>query len=135
MADRIVCMSKGRMEQIGTADDLYQRPNKLFVASFIGAPPINLLEARGSGGRLEVGERSLAAPGIEGGVVLGIRPEHLKLHAPAESARLPGEISPVEPLGRETLDAVMTPLGSLRVLEAGSERRLEQARPVLIEAA
>ncbi len=132
MADRIVCMSKGRIEQIGTADDLYQRPNKLFVASFIGAPPINLLEGRGSGGKLQVGELSLAAPGVEGAVVLGIRPEHLTLHPPADGARLPGEISTVEPLGRETLYEVTTPLGSLRVLEAGSERRFREADPVAV---
>ena len=47
MADRIICMSKGRIEQIGTADDLYQRPDSLFVAGFIGSPPINLLPGSG----------------------------------------------------------------------------------------
>src|SRR4029078_10621129 len=44
MADRIVCMSKGRIEQIGTAAALYHLPDTLFVASFIGSPPINVLE-------------------------------------------------------------------------------------------
>ncbi len=161
MADRIICMSKGRIEQIGTADDLYQRPDKLFVAGFIGSPPINLLDGQAQGGRLAVGALSLAAPGIEGAVVLGIRPEHLTLRPGVETGGLTGDISTVEPLGRETLYEVTTPMGSLRVLEAGSERRfreadrvavdvpdeallvfdkaserrLEQARPVLTEAA
>ena len=49
MADRIICMSKGRIEQIGTADTLYHRPDSLFVAGFIGSPPINLLEGEASG--------------------------------------------------------------------------------------
>ena len=53
MADRIICMRAGRIEQIGTPDDLYLRPSSLFVASFIGSPPINLIvgEARGRHGQ------------------------------------------------------------------------------------
>lgn len=121
MADRVVCMSKGRIEQIGTADDLYQRPDKLFVASFIGAPPINLIDGEAHGGAVRVGELTLRASGIEGAVVLGIRPEHLGLTLPGNG--LAGRILSVEPMGRETLYEVATPLGSLRVLEAGSERR------------
>jgi len=124
MADRVVCMSKGRIEQIGTADALYRRPDKLFVASFIGAPPINLLDGRAADGRLRVGELTLGASGISGEVVLGIRPEHLGLTAPGRG--LAGRILTVEPLGRETLYEVATPLGSLRVLEAGSERRWQE---------
>ena len=50
MADRVICMSKGRIEQIGTAEDLYQRPDSLFVAGFIGSPPINLLPGEAVGG-------------------------------------------------------------------------------------
>jgi inositol-phosphate transport system ATP-binding protein len=121
MADRVVCMSKGRIEQIGTADDLYHRPNKLFVASFIGAPPINLLDGRANGGTMHVGELALGTTGVDGEVVLGIRPEHLGLSPPGTG--LAGRILTVEPLGRETLYEVATPMGSLRVLEAGAERR------------
>src|SRR5271169_2521466 len=49
MADRIICMRAGRIEQIGTPDDLYRRPQSLFIAGFIGSPPINMVngEARG----------------------------------------------------------------------------------------
>ena len=62
MADRVICMSKGRIEQIGTAEDLYQRPDSLFVAGFIGSPPINLLPGEAAGGQARVGEASLALP-------------------------------------------------------------------------
>src|SRR3954467_8255915 len=56
MADRVICMSKGRIEQIGAADDLYHRPQSLFVASFIGSPPINLLPGQAEAGMLAIGE-------------------------------------------------------------------------------
>jgi inositol-phosphate transport system ATP-binding protein len=121
MADRIICMSKGRIEQIGTADDLYHRPDSLFVAGFIGSPPINLLDARGERGRLRVGEAELEATGVTGAVVIGIRPENIGLDP--EGGGMAGRIEHVEPLGRETLYEVACPLGRVHALESGSERR------------
>src|SRR5688572_12532551 len=67
MADRIICMRHGRMEQQGSPDDLYLRPNSLFVASFIGAPPINLLPAVAEGGILRVEGATLAYEGAAAG--------------------------------------------------------------------
>ncbi len=117
MADRIICMSKGRVEQIGTPEDLYRRPDSLFVAAFIGAPPINLLPGRASGGGLTVGETRLELTGqADGDVVLGLRPEHLTF---AESG-VPGRIEGIEPMGREVLYRIETPLGELRVLEGSA---------------
>ena len=52
MADRIVCMSQGRIEQVATPVELYTRPASLFVASFVGAPPINLVAARAADGEV-----------------------------------------------------------------------------------
>ena len=63
MADRIICMSKGRIEQIGTAEDLYQRPDSLFVAGFIGSPPINLIAGDAAQGQVRVGEASCPCTG------------------------------------------------------------------------
>ncbi len=126
MADRIICMSKGRIEQIGTADDLYHRPDSLFVAGFIGSPPINLLDARGERGRLRVGEAVLEASGVEGPVMIGIRPENLSLGPEGggpDVEAMAGRIEHVEPLGRETLYEVDCPLGRVHALESGSERR------------
>jgi inositol-phosphate transport system ATP-binding protein len=120
MADRIICMRKGRIEQVGTPDDLYLRPNSLFVAGFIGAPPINLLPGRASDGTLEVASATLAYAGeAQGPVVLGIRPEALRF----EAGGVHGRIADIEPMGRETLYLVDSELGPLRVLEAGSAAR------------
>src|SRR4051794_33507791 len=100
MADRIICMSKGRIEQIGTADDLYQRPASLFVAGFIGSPPINQLDGAAGNGRVAVGEASLACPSAATGpVVVGVRPEDVHLG----TGELQAEIDDLEPHGRETI--------------------------------
>ncbi|MGF1474668.1 MAG: ABC transporter ATP-binding protein [Geminicoccaceae bacterium] len=123
MADRVICMSKGRVEQIGTADDLYLRPNSLFVAKFIGAPPINLVKARGDGARITVGQGQMAKAGVRGEVWLGIRPEALTIEASGTDENLPARVLDSEPMGRETQYTADTPWGALRVLDPGSERR------------
>ena len=79
MADRIVVMNGGRIEQVGTPLELYDRPGNRFVASFIGSPAMSFLEARLAGGAavLSDGARLPVAPGLgaDGPVTLGIRPE------------------------------------------------------------
>jgi multiple sugar transport system ATP-binding protein len=103
MADKIVVMHDGIVEQIGKPLELYDRPNNLFVASFIGSPAMNLLKGRlGAGGFEAEGGVSmpLAAtvngqPGAE--VVLGIRPEHLRL----SDNGFPVTVAVVEPTGSE----------------------------------
>ncbi|MBI1774531.1 MAG: ABC transporter ATP-binding protein [Proteobacteria bacterium] len=120
MADRIICMSKGRIEQIGTADALYHTPDSLFVASFIGSPTINLLEGEADRGALRLGEATLAGvDGASGKVVLGIRPEAVRLGDGSLRAR----VSDLEPHGRETIYHLATPLGTLRALEPGATAR------------
>jgi multiple sugar transport system ATP-binding protein len=90
MADQIVVLNEGRIEQVGTPVELYARPKNLFVARFLGAPPMNLLSGRISrkGGELGVdlaGGRRMALDGrqvdlAEGApVTVGIRPEHVAL--------------------------------------------------------
>ncbi|MEM8788683.1 MAG: sn-glycerol-3-phosphate ABC transporter ATP-binding protein UgpC [Pseudomonadota bacterium] len=99
LADRIVVMQAGRIEQIGTPLEVYDRPRNTFVASFIGAPSMNLLAAERVDGTLRVGGAVLAdAPG-QGRVTLGVRPEHLRI----ADAGLPAEVAVVEPTGPETL--------------------------------
>jgi inositol-phosphate transport system ATP-binding protein len=129
MADRIICMSKGRIEQIGTPDDLYLRPDSLFVAGFIGAPPINLMQGEIAEGRLRINGASLPCEsGADGAVVLGLRPEALRF----EAGGLDGRIAEVEPMGRETLYLVESDLGALRVLEPGSIARHRIGAPVAV---
>jgi inositol-phosphate transport system ATP-binding protein len=132
MADRIICMSRGRIEQIGTAEDLYHRPDSLFVAGFIGSPPINLLEGEASGQQLRVGEAVLANPaGARGKVVLGVRPEAVHLDAGEMRAR----VEDLEPHGRETIYHLATPLGVLRALEPGAVARFKVGDAVSFEVA
>jgi len=109
MADRIVVMHDGRIEQIGTPLELYDRPGNLFVAQFIGSPAMNVVNGivRRGGGAAHVevdgGVRwpLHGAPGTEGQpVAFGVRPEHLTL-AP-DGKGVPGEIIVVEPTGAET---------------------------------
>src|SRR5262245_4960787 len=110
MADRIVVMHDGRIEQIGTPLALYDRPGNLFVAQFIGSPAMNVVDGtvRRSNGRAYVeaagGTRwpLFGTAGADGlAVTYGIRPEHLRLGG-AGDATVPAEIVVVEPTGAET---------------------------------
>jgi inositol-phosphate transport system ATP-binding protein len=132
MADRIICMRNGRIEQIGSADDLYLRPDSLFVASFIGSPPINLIEGHAEDGRLRLGGAALPVRDAErGAVTAGLRPEHVAFAA----AGLPGRIVQTEPMGREILYVVDTAVGQIRVLEAGSIAHREAGQQVNLDFA
>ena len=116
MADRIICMRAGRIEQIGTPDDLYTRPASLFVAGFIGSPPINLLHGTSTNGAVDAAGASFPAEGAAGAVTIGLRPEHLAFR----DTGLKGRIAQIEPMGREVLYVVSTDIGYIRVLEQGS---------------
>jgi inositol-phosphate transport system ATP-binding protein len=120
MADRIVVMNAGRVEQLGTAKELYERPHTLFVATFVGSPPINLLDAHAEAGTLRVHEANLALSGAaRGAVVLGIRPESLRVDATGTPVR----VTAAEPMGREVLYTAEGPMGVVRFLESGAEAR------------
>lgn len=120
VADRIVCMSDGRVQQSGTHEDLYRRPANRFVAGFIGAPSINFVEGFVAGGRFRNGNVELPCPDVpEGGYVLGLRPEFIRFAA----AGLPASIVEVESMGRETLYLAESPLGTLSVIEPGMHPR------------
>src|SRR5438105_4660813 len=108
MADRIVVMNAGRVEQEGTAKDLYERPQTLFVASFVGSPPINLFDGHIADGEIKVREATLKlAGGASGDVVLGLRPESLHVNATGT----PATIMAVEPIGSEVLYSAEGTLG------------------------
>jgi multiple sugar transport system ATP-binding protein len=140
MGSRIAVMRDGRIQQVGEPLEIYQRPRNLFVANFIGSPPMNLLKARLSrdgtaaveqGFTLTLPAALRAASGEEGReVVLGIRPENVVEAgegARGLTASLPVEVEFVEPLGDEVIvhgrvgEAVLLcKLGPHRVPEAGS---------------
>jgi multiple sugar transport system ATP-binding protein len=105
MADRIVVMNGGKVEQVGTPLELYDRPANHFVAGFLGSPSMNFFDGRvdGSAGTsFMIGDHAMslgdAAMNEPGPVVLGVRPEHIVL----DPEGLPAEIVVVEPTGSET---------------------------------
>jgi ABC-type sugar transport system ATPase subunit len=127
LADRIVVLKEGRIEQIGTPTELYRAPASRFVASFIGSPAMNFVPVEVAGGAVTLpgGERIPTRSAHAGRASFGIRPEHLSLGGEGPAIR--GVISLVEPLGADTLVTVMT--GDERVLA----RLSGDASPVLGE--
>jgi ABC-type sugar transport system ATPase subunit len=109
LADRIVILNHGRIEQIGTPEEVYDTPASVFVAGFIGAPPMNLLAAGiGADGHVSLGDVIALPPGTARPagpreVLLGVRPEHLLWHAGDGVPFLAGRATLVEPLGSDTL--------------------------------
>jgi multiple sugar transport system ATP-binding protein len=127
MADKIVVMHDGNVEQIGSPLELYDRPANLFVAGFIGSPAMNFL--RGTYRRDGAGASVILAGGarveapvtaaLDGSaVVYGVRPEHLSI---AEDGRgLQGKVAVVEPTGADT--HVVVRAGDLEILALFRER-------------
>jgi multiple sugar transport system ATP-binding protein len=109
MADRIVVLNGGRIEQIGTPEALYDRPANLFVAGFIGSPSMNMLPgtvAPDSGFVLEQGLRlaGLLAPAAPGqAVILGVRPEHVLFDVTAGGGNGFARVLEVQPTGADTI--------------------------------
>jgi multiple sugar transport system ATP-binding protein len=99
MADKIVVLNAGRVEQIGRPLDLYDRPDNLFVAGFMGSPAMNLLPAVVEGGALRVVGQSMPAIGLTEGqrVTFGLRPDDIAL-----GQGVPARVLVIEPTGSET---------------------------------
>jgi multiple sugar transport system ATP-binding protein len=120
MADKIVVMNAGRIEQYGTPQEIYDRPASMFVADFIGSPPMNFLRFHGG---LEPGSRSVRVNGADiavpeireavspGDMVLGVRPEHVRFEA---AAGLPGRVVDADYMGTTQIVTVATGHGLLK---------------------
>ena len=139
MGTRIIVLNEGVVQQYGEPKDIYDRPANVFVATFIGAPPMNVFEVEVGEGGLVVQSESipsskamahrLLAEG-RGRVLLGIRAEKITVHAPGEgpSDALTAYVAAVEHLGAETVVGFrLTAPGELSVPEAVS-RNLQYAR-------
>ena len=140
MADRIVVMQHGVVEQLGAPLELYDRPVNLFVAGFIGSPAMNFIEAKvergngrpvavaGDGTRLPLPPDAAVRESSE--IVYGIRPEHLTFGDSTGS--LPAEVVVVEPTGAETL--LVTRLAGIDCKAVFRERhRLEPGERIGLE--
>ena len=126
MSDRVIVMNEGQIQQIGTPESLYSQPNTLFVGSFIGSPPLNLIKGTVQDGRLSKDHLFPQIYGADGEITLGIRPENLVV----SETGISGEVSHVEPIGREVLTTVQTAFGELWFLEAGVQPRWEMGNQI-----
>jgi ABC-type sugar transport system ATPase subunit len=131
MADKIVVLNVGRIEQVGTPMDLYHRPANTFVAGFIGAPAMNLLEVSVAGGLALHGHDALA-PAPEGTVRLGIRPEHLIL-APPGQGRLSVTVLLRETLGSDAFLYVRTAADQQMVVRVDGDTEIDHGATVRLE--
>ncbi len=138
LADRIVVLRAGRVEQIGSPQELYEAPANIFVAGFIGSPKMNLLNAKVTGrseAGIEVSHPALAAPlqvtgrrqsegraapAVGEEVRLGVRPEHLMLGEGRNLIRLKADLA--ESLGGSTLIYGQTDSGETLSLQAAGRR-------------
>lgn len=97
MADRIVVLHRGVVQQVGPPEQLYRYPKNRFVARFIGTPAMNLIAGEVSGGRFSAGPWQLSVPGAaDGPATLGLRAEHIRVHP---GGRMSGVVTGVEPVG------------------------------------
>jgi multiple sugar transport system ATP-binding protein len=110
MADLIAVMNAGELQQVGSPEEIYERPANRFVATFVGNPPMNVVKAHPIDGGLRVGGVSVplkperrAACAAADVTEMGTRPEDLTIADPATPGALQAEIYVVEPMGNETL--------------------------------
>jgi multiple sugar transport system ATP-binding protein len=129
LADRIAVMRAGRVLQVGTPREVYERPASAFVGSFLGSPRMNLVEARVEGHAIVAGpfRWSWPTPGLPARIEVGIRPEHVRLGDADRGATGVGpelgEIVAVEPLGAESHLIVRVGPLELRAQSPGFEAR------------
>jgi len=143
MGHRIAVLHAGRLQQLGTPMELYRWPANLFVAQFIGSPPMNLLPVRiVAPGQLQVaGQRlllegpleSFSAAHVGQGFTGGLRPEHLRL-APPTNRNLPAEVCHLEALGNEQLLTCRLKQGDQLVLvRCGPDQAVTTGQDVHLE--
>ena len=126
LADRIVIMNKGAIQQVGTPDQIYSDPANTFVAGFIGSPPMNLIEGVAQNGRFVAPGVSAPCPDyVQGKVTLGVRPEDC--HVGGDNVQ--GIVYGVEPTGDTTYLTVLAGTKKIEV-KAAREYRSDIDVPV-----
>ena len=126
MGDKIVVMNHGVIEQFGKPQDIYDKPASMFVADFIGSPPMNFLRFYGNvemGARsFKLGQEKLAIPQMripfEGDLALGVRPEHVRFK---DSSSYRGEVTATEYLGTTQIVTIKTAHGTLKARMASRD--------------
>jgi ABC-type sugar transport system ATPase subunit len=111
LGDRIAVLRDGTLQQVGTPEELYERPANVFVGGFMGSPAMSFL------------------PG-EDGTTIGVRPEHVRLWEDGLTGPIDGRIAYVEALGRETLVGVDTDAGERLVAAVDGRARFTVGEPI-----
>ena len=104
LADRLVVMHKGKVQQNATAQECYERPANRFVAGFIGTPPMNIVDGSAAAGRFTAHGAGASVPASIGSraCAIGFRPDRVQLAAPGSPGAIPATIAAVERLGDRT---------------------------------
>ncbi len=135
MADKIVVMNHGVVEQFATPQQIYDRPATMFVAAFIGSPPMNFLKFEGAiepgASSIRINGAAVDLPPVREGVTqrslaLGVRPEHIRF---ADAGPLQGMVDGTEYLGTTQIVTVTTDHGSLKA-RVGADMRLKPGEKV-----
>jgi multiple sugar transport system ATP-binding protein len=138
MADRIAVLKDGKIAQIGTPHDIYDRPATTFVAQLVGSPRINLLDSGRQNGSIQVSRAPISLPtppeagAAPARLTLGVRPEDVQIRA---DGPFQGTVTLVEPLGVETVlyirsgeQTLISMVPGLTQVQVGSELRFDLAR-------
>jgi multiple sugar transport system ATP-binding protein len=126
MGDKIVVMNDAVVEQFGTPQDIYDKPASMFVANFIGSPPMNFLPFEGAvaegASEVEMAGGSFAIPRLHqaanGKLVLGVRPEHITF---SEAGSYRGKVLATEYLGTTQIITLETAQGDLKVRSSSEQ--------------
>ncbi len=120
-ADQVLVMTRGRVVQIGSAEQLFERPTHQFVGHFIGSPGMNFLPAHWrenvlavAGGRLAVAPELSSALSAAGELTLGVRPEYVTLATPGSADAIPATVAQVQDIGTYWLLTAQVAERSLR---------------------
>jgi multiple sugar transport system ATP-binding protein len=127
LANRIAVLSAGELQQIGTPDDVYNRPANIFVAEFIGSPPMNLMPGtRKDGSVVTAGGWRIPVPsGVQASdaeVTVGLRPEGIQIAADDADGAQQAEVVAVEPFGSEVIVDVKVGEQSVKIRTAPDVR-------------
>jgi multiple sugar transport system ATP-binding protein len=137
MADRIGVLDRGRLIQVGTPKDIYDRPATIFVAQLVGTPRVNLVDANRADGSLVIDRSPIRLPmpaerPLPDRFVLGVRPEHVQPHQQGEFT---GKLALMEPLGVETIlhiqvgeQMLLSTISGMVTYRLGDEIRFNVAR-------
>jgi multiple sugar transport system ATP-binding protein len=128
MADKIAVMNRGLIEQYGTPREIYERPRSMYVADFMGSPPMNFLSFTGGLARgdevIEIRGARVGIPAVQeevapAALALGVRPEHIRLD---DASQLRGQVIGAEYLGTTQIVSIETPEGMLKARIAADRR-------------